>query len=70
MILEYLLCRLYPDQFFGSDETYDFVINVDSLTELGHSLALKYLRKFSNTTRNLISIMKPMKFKFTTCFGN
>jgi hypothetical protein len=47
---------MHPDEFFASDEKYDVVANMDSLTELGRELATQYIEKISRSARCLVSI--------------
>jgi hypothetical protein len=47
---------MYPEEFFSSDEQFDIVANVDSLTELGCDLASGYLKKISSITEKFLSI--------------
>lgn len=47
---------MYPEEFFSSEEQFDVVANVDSLTELGFDLASEYLRKISSITGKFLSI--------------
>jgi hypothetical protein len=47
---------MLPDEFFSSNENYDLIANVDSLTELGSTLALRYLHDISKKTSIFLSI--------------
>lgn len=47
---------MHSEDFFASDEKYDVIVNVDSLTELGNKLATEYLRKISEITPYFLSI--------------
>ena len=47
---------MYPEEFFSSAEHFDLVVNVDSLTELGHDLGTRYLKKISTITPKFLSI--------------
>ena len=47
---------MYPEEFFSSAEHFDLVVNVDSLTELGHGLGTRYLKKISTITPKFLSI--------------
>ena len=45
-----------PDSFFDSKETYDLVLNVDALTEIGIEVARRYLQQISQRTQYFLSI--------------
>lgn len=48
---------LTPDSFIGQfDETYDLIINVDSLTEMDFSVAKAYVNTIEKTTSIFVSI--------------
>lgn len=47
---------MHSEDFFVSEERFDLIANVDSLTELGHDLAVRYLRKISAITPTFLSI--------------
>ena len=47
---------MHREEFFSSAEHFDLVANVDSLTELGHGLGTRYLKKISTITPKFLSI--------------
>ena len=47
---------MHPEDFFSSHERFDLIANVDSLSELGHDLAARYLKKIAMTAPNFLSI--------------
>ena len=47
---------IHPKAFFSSNRRYDLIVNVDSLTELGISMAKDYLRKISQVGNLFLSI--------------
>lgn len=47
---------IYPDEFLASEDRFDLIANVDSLTELGRDLATKYLKTISVKTPAFLSI--------------
>lgn len=47
---------IHPKAFFSSNRQYDLIVNVDSLTELGISMAKDYLRKISQVGNLFLSI--------------
>lgn len=47
---------LPPASFMESDERYDLIVNVDSLTEMAYSTASDYFRKSSELTSTFLSI--------------
>ncbi len=47
---------MHSDEFFSSSAQFDLIANVDSLTELGHDLALRYLKKISSIAPAFLSV--------------
>mgnify|MGYP000914039662 CR=1 FL=1 len=45
-----------PEIFFKSDEKYDTILNVDSLTEIGNEPSSEYVQKIAKSTSRFISI--------------
>ena len=47
---------MVPDTFFNSQEKYDVVVNVDSLTEIGFEVAESYISEISSRSKFFLSI--------------
>lgn len=47
---------MHPDGFFEASTRYDLIVNVDSLTELGHELASRYVSKIATSCPTFLSI--------------
>jgi len=47
---------VHPEDFFSSGEHFDLIANVDSLSELGHDLAVQYLKKIYRVCPAFLSI--------------
>ncbi|MBI1262900.1 MAG: hypothetical protein GC184_14375 [Rhizobiales bacterium] len=45
-----------PETFFNSDQSYDLIVNVDSMTEIGIDAALAYWEKIKRSTSRYLSI--------------
>ena len=47
---------MHAEDFLSSKSKFDLIVNVDSITEFGHDLALQYLKKFSELAPAFLSI--------------
>jgi hypothetical protein len=47
---------VHSEDFFASEERFDLIANMDSITEFGHETAIRYLKKVSVITPDFLSM--------------